>query len=187
MTEYGSEWAAIDAAVDDIRRCRGGGWWGLTNPLNPCTHTNPASGYEAAINILENANTPDDVGQAIVLMSDGLPTVWPDNICTDPIMGWFDDGYYLFPLDVRCAAAGNNPNLGDMEDWAYMAQATATDLDIDVYSTYYGTDNAGDIWLEEHIPANDGSHHVALTKAQIKEAFKDICVEFTGGSAGMLF
>lgn len=180
MSEYGDDWRQIERSVDEIQRCRN---WG---PWNPCSHTNPASGYEAALDILENADTPEDVGQAIVLMSDGMPTV-NNVICGNRFRRWDNRGYFRFPLSQRCAETNWRIESSDLRDWTLGARAKAVERGVDVYTTYYGTNLVGSTWLKDHVMANNGTHHRALRREDIDDAFVDICVQFTGSSAGMVF
>lgn len=197
MTEYGTNWGQIRSAVAQVQSCNRSG------PFNPCSHTNPSSGYEAALSILANADTPPEIGQAIVMMSDGEPTV-NNIICSDEYLDWYDDGHFLFPLRDRCSDAeytyrdrrgrlrtGYNISSSDLDNWALTARASAESAGVDVYTTFYGPNTysgeMGSRWLANHVTTGDGSHHRALTRDEIADTFVDICVEFTGGSAGMLF
>lgn len=153
----------------------------------PCSGTNPASGYQAALEILAGAATPEDVGQAIVFMSDGLPN--PRAICTPAFFAAEDAGEVLFDLQDHCADVlpSTTATLAQYAAWASEAQAAAEAAEIDVFTVYYGTDAAGAVYLETQITAGEGFAQVALSPGEIEDAFIDICVATTGGIAGLLF
>jgi hypothetical protein len=180
MVDYGTQYGALWNAAASVTGC---GW-----RSTPCSNTNPASGYEAALNILRNADTPDDVGQAIVLMSDGEPVPY-QSICSRKYLRNYRRGHYLFPLKKRCKKIGGYGNITDdvLEDWAEMARMDAEDAGIDTYSVFYGRNRKGSNFLRDHIRAGNGTHSVAPRADDIEETFLDICVQTTGGSAGMLF
>ena len=193
LVEYGV--SSYDDLYDDtaaIRKCNIG-------DMPPCnTNTDQATGLESGLEILDVADppVPVDVGQVVILMSDGQPSARP--VCQQQYYDMEDDGDVLFPLQERCAALGvscswwggctqNQPNSGTLTQWADIARAKAIARDVDVYTVYYGTNNSGSNFLNYHIRANDGTHNVATTPAEITEVFKEVCVEFTGGTAGMLW
>lgn len=182
---YGDDLAATGAGIN--------GCGGRNAP--PCSGTNPASGYYAALSILENADTPEGIGQAILLMSDGLPNA-DDAICTSSYLA----GDFLFDLDERCAAipptctgSGRNRRCridvtdAHIVEWTDEQQEIATARDVDVYTVYYGTEVEGQAFLADHVRANDGFSEIALTQDQIEDRFIDICLRYTSSAPGLIF
>ncbi len=68
MSAYGDYYGEMTDILDDLPNCLDGG----IAPV--CGSTNQASGLAGARYILENAETPEGVGQAVILFSDGAPT-----------------------------------------------------------------------------------------------------------------
>ena len=75
----------------------------------------------------------------------------------------------------------------DITKWAKMARDRARAQEIDIYTVFYGRDRGASRWLRDNVATDQDLHFEALERWQIDDAFVDICVQFTGGSAGMLF
>ncbi len=229
LIEYGaSTYDDLYEDVEDIVKC--------TDAGNPScrTWTNQAAGLESALTILDAADppVPDEVGQVVILMSDGSPQA-PSGylyissgsnaykssyaqqyaskpICNQDFYDLEDSGDILFPLQARCGAlttytydagswnrwwfdgsqryyTGKRPNSTNLTQWADLAKARAVTGEVDVYTVYYGSSSSGSNFLRDHIRANEGTHSQVVTPSQIQDVFKDVCVQFTGGTAGMLW
>lgn len=197
MLEVGPNYTALTAAISGIRGC---GTSGMPN----CSGTNQSAGMGAGLVMLEGANTPEGVGQAMLVMSDGEPNA--DDICVSGNytgQGWRPD------LQTLCAALGtsaqttctgsgrrrvcstaeaqNQPDNADYESWAdgYVAEAEAAEIDI--YTVYYGSEAAGIAYMEDHVAAGDGFSLVAPTADTMAEAFEEICQAYIGSNAGLVF
>ncbi|TNE91186.1 MAG: VWA domain-containing protein [Deltaproteobacteria bacterium] len=181
MTEIGNGYNSLVTKARNISGC---GNWGAP----ACSRTNPSSGYEAALKVLEDADTPEDVGQVIMLMSDGEPTPEPA-ICNRSFMRDYARGNILFPLVDRCAETrgGRTIRYSTLVDWAERARDTAEDRAVDTYTVFYGRNWRGSAFLEDSVRAGGGSHHEALVSSEIADAFTDVCLEYTRGDATLIF
>ncbi len=194
IVEYGTDFDQLDLAASRVVGCYDGG--------APCSNTNQASGLEVGLWMLDAVSDtrPDDVGQVIVLMSDGEPVGY--NICRTSFFRMYDDGDIKFPLRDRCAPlygwyydwrrrrwrrGYRTPTTSDITQWANMAQDAALAAGVDIYTVFYGRNNSADDWLRQNVATSDDLHFRALTADEIADTFVDICVQFTGGSAGLLW
>lgn len=181
MTAIGDRYTELVGRARGIQGCGRPG-------APPCSRTNPASGYEAALHILENADTPEDIGQVIMLMSDGEPTPNP-YICSRGYLRSHARGDILFPLRDRCIETRMGRNIdGDvLVDWAERARDVAENREIDTYSVFYGRDWRGGRFLEQSVRAGNGTHHEALNSSDMTTAFTDVCIDYTRGEAALIF
>ncbi|MCO4745335.1 MAG: VWA domain-containing protein [Proteobacteria bacterium] len=179
MVELGQDYGQLMAAAGTIQGCGRG---------TPCSNTNPASGYEAALSILEEADTPEDVGQVVILMSDGEPVPYPA-ICGRSYLRKARRGDFRFPLEERCEQVGGFRGVDPwaLTTWASQAQDKAIEREVDTYSVFYGRNQRGSDFLEDYIRAGDGEHSIALASHQIDDAFTDICLEYTSSDAALIF
>lgn len=179
MVDFGDNYDHLMTAAGNIMGCGRG---------VPCSNTNPAAGYEAALRVLEDANTPDDVGQVIVLMSDGEPTPQPA-ICGRSFLRAADRGAFKFPLRDRCRSVGGSRGVNSraLLGWAEQAQRTAESRDIDTFTVFYGRNRHGSNFLDDSIRAGEGTHNEALGVSDIEDAFIDICLEYTQTDAALIF
>lgn len=190
ISTYGSDYDVLMDSMSEIRRCGSG--------TVPCSNTNQASGLELGLHMLEEVNDtrPDDVGQVVILMSDGEPIRYP--ICQYSYYQMEWDGQVQFPVYERCQdLSGGNynrryydhiPRVSDITDWANAARDRAIADGIEIYTVFYGTDEDGNSWLRDNVTSDpDELHFQALTAQDIPDTFVDICVAFSGGSSGMLW
>ncbi len=197
MTELvGGGYAQLDTAIAGMVSCRDGG--------APCSNTNHASGYDAAVEILDRAATPPQVGQTIVFVSDGSPAEY--EICRFPFYAYEDAGIVQFDLWDRCQSlpgswvfdTGRNrwawipdqgrPNTADYRDWCDLSKAEAIAAGVDTYTVYYGSGSRepdgspsqNQSWMQDHILAGNGFQGWAPTPAEITDRMLDVCVAVTG-------
>lgn len=196
MLEVGADYTSLSAYIAGIRGCG-------TTGMPECTGTNQAAGMGGALAMLAGAGTPEGVGQAVLVESDGEPN--PDDICRSAnytSVGWRPElrrlCAELISTGTICMGSGRRrtcttgtvqgqPSLADYQAWAdaYVAQAEATPVDI--YTVYYGSDAAGIAYMETHVAAGAGFSLQAPTAAEMGGAFEEICQSYTSSKAGMLF
>ncbi|MDP2310827.1 MAG: pilus assembly protein TadG-related protein [Pseudomonadota bacterium] len=181
MTEVGTGYAQLSSAISRIRGCG-------TSGMPECTGTNPAAGQGAALTMLAAADTPDEVGQAIILMSDGEPN--PDSICASRYytgVGWRAELKSLCTALGKSGSTQRQPTLSDYGRWSDGYVSTSEERATDVYTVYYGTEASGIDYLEDHVAAYGGYSLQTPDAAGITDAFEDICVSYSTRAAGMLF
>ncbi len=151
-------------------------------------NTNPASGYEGALEILARGNAPVDVGRSILFMSDGAPVTY--RICEQQYYDWEDAGIVQFDLQRHCfekkRRSNQRPSLAEYTRWTDEAQAAANSDGVNTYTVFYGSpefllsDDPGRYFLEDHVLAGpDAFAGVAVTRAQITDRFLDVCTDLT--------
>lgn len=196
MLEVGTDYTALSAYIAGIRGCG-------TTGMPACTGTNQAAGMGSALVMLEGANTPEGVGQAVLVESDGEPNV--DDICQAAhytTTGWRPELQQLCAAlrssRTTCTGTGTRrrctttavqgqPTLAHYQQWAddYVARAEASAVDI--YTVYYGSEAAGIAYMADHVAAGGGFSLQTPTAAQMDDAFAEICVAYTASQAGMVF
>ena len=189
IVEYGDHFDDLQTAAANIQRC---------GTLTPCTNTNQASGLAAGLALLDavDATRPDDVGQVILLMSDGEPVRYP--ICQTSFYLLESTGEVQFPVYDACQSVAGGwynevyyahlPQVSDITAWAQAGRAAALAADIEIYTVYYGSNSTGNAWLRDNVTTDPLElHFQTLAATDIPDTFVDICVAFTGGSAGMLW
>ncbi len=196
MLEVESGYTTLRSTIAAIRGCGSSG-------MPACSGTNQSAGMGGALVMLENAATPDGVGQVILVESDGEPNA--DSICTSSnytATGWRPRlktlCSALATTKTTCTGSGarrkctttttqSQPTEANYQTWAdsYVSEAEASDIDI--YTVYYGSEAAGVAYMADHVAAGDGFSLTAPTASQMDDAFEDICEAYTGSSAGMVF
>jgi Flp pilus assembly protein TadG len=193
MLEVGADYTELSSRIAGIRGCGSTG-------MPACSGTNQAAGIGGALAMLATADTPEGVGQAALVMSDGEPNA--DAICDASNYtgaGWRPDLQSLcaeLGTTTRCTGSGrrrtcttsqSQPTEATYAAWADDYVDASEAADIDVYTVYYGSETAGISFMEDHVAAGDGFSLVSPTATAMDEAFEDICQAYVGSSAGMVF
>lgn len=187
-SEVGPDYSTLSAKIASIRGCGSSG-------MPACSGTNHAAALGSALVMLQDANTPEDVGQVVLVMSDGEPNA--DSICSSTYYtsaGWRPD------LKAKCntltscttrrgrtTCTQNQPTESNYLSWVQDYQSTAEDGGIDVYTVYYGTETAGINYLEDNLRAGEGFSLNTPTPSEISDAFEEICTAYTASTPGLLF
>lgn len=196
MLEVGTDYSELSAAISSIRGCGSSG-------MPRCSGTNQAAGLGGALAMLATAETPEDVGQAILLESDGEPNA--NSICASYYytgVGWRPDleAFCAELVTTRTTCTGHGwrrrcttstvqgqPSLSDYQDWADQYVAEAETAGVDVYGVYYGSDSSGINYMQNHVVAGDGFLLATPSAEDMADAFDDICQAYVSAGAGMVF
>jgi len=196
MTEVGSGYSDLSSAISSIRGC---GSYGMPR----CSGTNQSAGMGGALVMLANAETSADVGQAILVESDGEPNA--DSICTSSnyeTWGWRPELHDLCDAMVTtkttCTTSHHRttctestvqgqPTVSDYTNWADAYGADAEASDIDIYTVYYGSGSTGETYMEDHVRAGNGFSLTTPDASEMTDAFEDICQAYVGSAVGMVF
>lgn len=113
---------ALEAAIESIERCGNRG-------MPPCQKTNQAAGLEEAVNMFSaTPSAPADLGQAIVLVSDGKP---------NPVSGACFPDYY--PDGTPFPGNPNKDDLGELAmQWADVAWE---EHGLSIFTVFYNEGN----------------------------------------------
>lgn len=189
MAEVGTDYATLSAAISSIRGCGNSG-------MPACSGTNHAAAMGSALVLLDEAATPEGVGQVALIMSDGEPNA--DSICTSSnytSSGWRPDLKAKCQTELRTCTTRrgrttctqNQPTNADYLRWVQEYNTEAEALEIDIYTVYYGTEPAGIHYLEDYLRAGDGFSLDTPTADEIEDAFEEICTAYTATTPGLLF
>jgi Flp pilus assembly protein TadG len=196
MLEVGNDYATLSAAISGVRGCGSTG-------MPACSGTNQAAGMGGALVMLDTVETPEGVGRAILVESDGEPNA--DSICVASnytSAGWRptlrDLCSTLTTTSTVCTGSGRRrtcvtrttqrqPTEADYTTWSDAYKASSEAAGTDIYTVYYGSDAAGVDWMQAHVRAGDGFSLVTPTAAAMDDAFEDICQAYVGTAAGLMF
>jgi hypothetical protein len=174
LPDHSSNYVAMEDAIFNLNGCHGHPKANISDPeMPPCSGTHVGIGIESAIDQLDGYVPADGiVGQAIVIVGDGISQVRKDGIGQE----YYDESAYYLRF---CGGGDCSPE--NLRDMAKLAADEAESKGYDVYVVFFDKDddpNSSAAIFLEGLVRGTGQFRRTPNSAELEEMMFELCTGF---------